>query len=54
MVWLGLVVFVIAPALEKNSWRHARLFGALFGLITYATYALCWQPQTAMHRAAGP
>lgn len=37
---VGLVLFVIAPALEKNSWTHALLFGALFGLITYATYDL--------------
>lgn len=37
---VGLVIFVIAPALEKNSWMHALLFGALFGLITYATYDL--------------
>lgn len=36
----GLVVFVITPALEKHSWVHAILFGALFGLITYATYDL--------------
>jgi len=35
-----LVVFVISPALEKHSWKHALLFGALFGLITYATYDL--------------
>jgi uncharacterized membrane protein len=37
---VGLVVFVIAPAIEKNSWVHALLLGALFGLITYATYDL--------------
>lgn len=37
---VGLVQFVITPALEKNSWMHALLFGALFGLITYATYDL--------------
>lgn len=37
---VGLVLFVIAPALEKGSWLHALLFGALFGLITYATYDL--------------
>ncbi len=37
---VGLVLFVIAPAYEKNSWTHALLFGALFGLITYATYDL--------------
>ena len=36
----GLVVFVVAPAIEKGSWVRALLFGALFGLITYATYDL--------------
>ena len=36
----GLVIFVISPALEKHSWVHALLFGAFFGLITYATYDL--------------
>jgi uncharacterized membrane protein len=36
----GLVVFVIAPAMEKGSWTHALLFGALFGLVCYATYDL--------------
>lgn len=37
---VGLVIFVIAPAMQKNSWLQALLFGALFGLITYATYDL--------------
>jgi len=37
---VGLVVFVITPAVEKNSWIHALLFGALFGLVCYATYDL--------------
>jgi uncharacterized membrane protein len=37
---VGLILFVIAPALEKGSWTHALLFGAFFGLITYATYDL--------------
>ena len=37
---VGLVVFVIAPALEKNSWSHALIYGALFGLVAYATYDL--------------
>lgn len=37
---VGLVLFVIMPAIEKGSWTHAVLFGALFGLITYATYDL--------------
>lgn len=36
----GLVIFVVTPALEKGSWTHALVFGALFGLITYATYDL--------------
>jgi len=36
----GLVVFIISPAVVKQSWIHALLFGALFGLITYATYDL--------------
>lgn len=36
----GLVVFVISPAVEKSSWTHALLFGALFGFVCYATYDL--------------
>jgi uncharacterized membrane protein len=36
----GLVIFVLAPALEKQSWIHALLYGILFGLVTYATYDL--------------
>lgn len=37
---VGLVVFVITPAMEKNSWTHTLLLGALFGLVCYATYDL--------------
>lgn len=37
---LGLVLFVISPALAKSSLQHAIVFGALFGFITYATYDL--------------
>ena len=37
---VGLVVFVITPAVEKGSWTHALLFGALFGFVCYATYDL--------------
>ena len=37
---IGLVVFVISPAFEKHSFMHAVMYGALFGLITYATYDL--------------
>lgn len=36
----GLVVFVIEPAVTKGNWSHALLFGALFGLVCYATYDL--------------
>jgi uncharacterized membrane protein len=37
---VGLVVFVITPALDAGSWTKALLLGALFGLISYATYDL--------------
>lgn len=37
---VGLVFFVINPALEKGSWSYALLAGMLFGLITYSTYDL--------------
>jgi len=36
----GLIVFVISPAIDRHSWSHAMFYGALFGLITYATYDL--------------
>jgi len=36
----GLVLFVILPAIEKQSWIYAALLGACFGCITYATYDL--------------
>jgi len=36
----GVVIFIVMPAIEKNSWFHALLFGALFGLISYGTYDL--------------
>ena len=36
----GIVVFVTLPALERSSPARALAFGALFGLITYATYDL--------------
>ncbi len=37
---VGLLFFVIHPALAQDSLRHAFFAGALFGLITYATYDL--------------
>ncbi len=36
----ALVIFVIQPAILKGSWTDALLYGALFGLVTYATYDL--------------
>lgn len=36
----GLVVFVVQPAVAQQSLRYALVYGALFGLITYATYDL--------------
>ncbi len=36
----GLVVFVVSPGMEKNSWVRVALTGALFGIVTYATYDL--------------
>ena len=37
---VGLVLFVIEPAVEKKEWSKALWMGAFFGLITYATYDL--------------
>lgn len=37
---VGLVIFVITPAVEKGSWTQALLLGGLFGLIAYSTYDL--------------
>ena len=37
---VGVVIFVVSPALEKGSLAYAAVFGALFGLVAYATYDL--------------
>ena len=37
---VGIFVFSILPAVEKNSWIHAIIMGAAFGFFTYATYDL--------------
>lgn len=37
---VGIVFFVISPAVEKNSWMYALFVGMFFGFITYATYDL--------------
>ena len=37
---LGVCIFVILPALSKQSWMYALQYGALFGLFCYMTYDL--------------
>jgi len=37
---IGLLFFVLYPALQKGSWTYALLAGLFFGLVTYATYDL--------------
>ncbi len=37
---VGVVMFVISPALEKGSLGYAVTRGALFGFVAYATYDL--------------
>ena len=36
----GLLVFVVVPSLQAGSTKKVLILGALFGLITYATYDL--------------
>lgn len=37
---VGIFIFAILPAIEKDSLRSAIVLGALFGFFTYATYDL--------------
>lgn len=37
---VGIFVFAILPALDRESVAHALTMGALFGFFTYATYEL--------------
>ncbi len=37
---VGIVLFVVSPALEANSLKHTLIYGALFGFVTYSTYDL--------------
>src|SRR5690554_670730 len=37
---IALTIFVIIPAINNNSLKEVILMGALFGLVTYATYDL--------------
>jgi uncharacterized membrane protein len=36
----GILIFAVLPAVTKDSWQHAMLYGALFGFFTYMTYEL--------------
>ncbi len=36
----GLLIFVIVPSLQAGSMKKVLVLGALFGLVTYATYDL--------------
>ena len=37
---IGIFIFGIMPAVEKQSWTQALILGGLFGFFTYATYDL--------------
>ena len=37
---IGVCIFVIVPAITKQSWLDAVLYGALFGFFCYMTYDL--------------
>ena len=37
---IGLLIFVILPSIEKNSYSTLILYSILYGLVTYATYDL--------------
>ncbi len=37
---VGLLIFVILPSIEKNSYSILILYSLLYGLVTYATYDL--------------
>ena len=37
---LGVSIFVILPAISKQSWLYALQYGALFGFFCYMTYDL--------------
>ena len=37
---IGLLIFVILPSIEKNSYTTLILYSLLYGLVTYATYDL--------------
>lgn len=39
----GLLALVLIPALNNNNFAHAAIYGAVFGLVTYATFDLTSQ-----------
>lgn len=40
MYVIGILLFVVYPAINKDSVWHAVIMGALFGILAYATYDL--------------
>jgi uncharacterized membrane protein len=40
LIPLGLLVLAIFPAVDKDSWLKALVFGGLLGLVAYGTYDL--------------
>ena len=36
----GILIFAVVPAVSKDSWQHAMVYGGLFGFFTYMTYEL--------------
>ncbi|PLX20831.1 DUF2177 domain-containing protein [Candidatus Parcubacteria bacterium] len=37
---VGMIIFVINPAIQKDSWTYALAYGAMFGFFTYMTFDL--------------
>ena len=37
---IGLLVFVVLPSIEKNSYTTLVIYSLLYGLVTFATYDL--------------
>jgi len=37
---LGILIFVVLPAYQKDSWSQTLIYGALFGFFTYMTFEL--------------
>ena len=37
---VGIYLFAILPAVDKQSWSYALIYGGLFGFFAYATYDL--------------